>query len=105
MVSKRYQNAVPMPENPCKIRLFGLLDIIPTRSLKLNLKRICLGILAVGILIICIIGKAEAIRFFVAILLPQLSLYNFKSILIRKCTANIYRLVQIEVSYRGDIVL
>ncbi len=33
-------------------------DTIPTRSPKLNLKRICLGNLAVGILIICIIGEA-----------------------------------------------
>ncbi len=45
---------------------------IPIRSPKLNLKRICLGNLAVGILIICILGEAQAIRFFVAILLPRL---------------------------------
>ncbi len=32
--------------------------LIPIRSPKLNLKRICLGNLAVGILIICIIGEA-----------------------------------------------
>ncbi len=49
----------------------GVLLIIPTRSLKPNLKRICLEDLAVGILIICIIGEALAIRFFVAILLPR----------------------------------
>ncbi len=46
-------------------------SVTPTRSLKLNLKQICIGNLAVGILIICIIGEAQAIRFFVAILLPQ----------------------------------
>ena len=45
-------------------------EIIPTRSLQINLKRICLWDLTKNIYIICIIGKAYAIRFFVAILLP-----------------------------------
>ncbi len=44
---------------------------IPIRSLKPNLKQICIGNLAVGILIICIIGEAQAIRFFVAKVLPR----------------------------------
>lgn len=61
-----------LPDAAQKSGIKGLgAGIIPTCSLKLNLKQICLWILAVGILIICIIGEAQAIRFFVAILLPR----------------------------------
>ena len=60
----------PCPSIPEK-RAF-LIPMIQTLSLNFSLKQICISDLAGNLLIICIIGKAYAIRFFVAILLPQL---------------------------------
>ncbi len=72
MYSKCTHEQKNNPESPVFIRVSGVLFIIPTRSPQTNLKQICMGNLTNSIYIICIIGKADAIRFFVAISLPQI---------------------------------
>ena len=57
------------PESPCCCGVFGISEIIPTRSRQTVSKRLCLGILARGIQIIRITLKVLAIVIFVVILL------------------------------------
>ena len=57
------------PENPCCCGVFGISEIIPTRSHQPVSKRFCLGGLARGIHIIRITLKVLAIVIFVVILL------------------------------------
>ncbi len=70
-VIKLLSKGTHVTENPHEYRLFRAFAITPTRSLKIHYKQVCLWILAERIYIIRIIGKAYAIRFFVAIVLPQ----------------------------------
>ena len=59
------------PENPCCCGVFGILEIIPTRSHQTISKRFCLGNLACGIHIIRITLRILAIVIFVVILLSR----------------------------------
>ena len=59
------------PESPCYCGVFGISEIIPTRSHQTHLKRIRFGGLARGIHIIRITLKVLAIVIFVVILLSR----------------------------------
>ena len=63
-------------EIPCAATGLEILQLIPTRSCQINSKQISLIDLTWHIYIICIIGIAWAIWFFVAIVLPVLSGYT-----------------------------
>ncbi len=61
--------------NSISINLFNF--NITLRFLETHSKQFCLWILTKRIYIICIIGKAYAIQFFVAIVLPRKSFQRF----------------------------
>ena len=55
-------SAKKKPENPCKIRGFGVVTIIPTRCRNLYLKQFCLEDIAPAVLIILITHIIVAVR-------------------------------------------
>ena len=70
IVSKQYQFVFQNLKFPLFMRCLKVLFTIPTRSLEIHSKQVCLWTLAERVYIIRIIGKAHAIRFFVAKVLP-----------------------------------
>ena len=71
LLSNCYQRNLCEAEKPWFCWVFRFSYLIPTRSYKARLKQFCIGDLAWIILILCILHRIWAIRFFVANMLPQ----------------------------------